>query len=49
MILPVDPTALIFIKFFVVITCVCFWLRLAVKHLLRRHGVGSYWHGRHRH
>jgi len=40
---PLDPFLLFFLKFFVVITCIVFWLRLGIKALLRHdrvHGPG---------
>lgn len=31
---PLDPTLLLFVKFFVVFTCVFFWIRLAYYHIM---------------
>lgn len=36
---PLDPFLLFFLKFFVVITCMVFWLRLAVRGLMRYHRI----------
>jgi hypothetical protein len=36
---PLDPFLLFFLKFFVVITCIVFWLRLAMEALMRNHRV----------
>jgi hypothetical protein len=37
--LPLDPDLLIFVKFFVVFTCVCFWVRVGMDLLFRHHRV----------
>ena len=36
---PLDPFFLFLLKFFVVITCMVFWLRLGVRALMRHHRV----------
>ena len=43
--LPLDPEFLIFLKFFVVVTCIVFWLRLGMRWLMRNHRI----HQGHRH
>lgn len=40
--LPLDPNFLLFLKFFVVVTCVVFWLRLGLRGLMRDHHPHSY-------
>jgi len=35
--LPLDPDFLMFLKFFVVLTCVVFWIRLAYHWLFRQY------------
>ena len=42
--LPLDPTLLLFLKFFVVFTCIFFWIRLAYNTLM-----GDYIRRRHYH
>jgi hypothetical protein len=42
--LPIDPDILLFLKFFVVVTCVFFWIRLGYLWLFRQ-----YLRPRHRH
>jgi len=37
--LPLDPEILIFLKFFVVLTCIVFWLRLGIQWMMRNHRV----------
>lgn len=45
---PLDQDTLLILKAFVFLTCVCFWLKLAVDALLRHYGVGRHF-DRHRH
>ena len=33
--LPIDPELLLFLKFFIVFTCIFFWVRLAYRWLFR--------------
>ncbi len=45
--LPLDPMFLMFLKFFVVITCIVFWLRLGIRYLTHGYRIdGSYYHRR---
>ena len=43
--LPLEPDFLMFIKFFVVLTCVVFWIRLGVIWAWRQHRMRSHHHG----
>ena len=36
---PLDRNVLMFLKFFVVLTCVFFWIRLAYLAIMRRHRI----------
>lgn len=51
--LPLDPFVLFLLKFFVVITCVVFWVRLGVRALMRYYRQATHHHPhrerRHRH
>lgn len=44
---PLDPMLLMFLKFFVVVTCIVFWLRLGIRYLTRGYRIDSsyYRHG----
>lgn len=39
---PLDPFFVWILKFFVVITCVAFWLNLGITALMRHQRLGSY-------
>ncbi len=39
--LPLDRNLLLFIKVFVVITCVFFWIRLIYLSISKRYNIGS--------
>ncbi len=44
---PLDPMFLIFLKFFIVVTCIVFWLRLAMRYLAHGYRVdGRRYHRR---
>ena len=45
---PLDQDTLLILKGFVLFTCICFWLKLAVDALLRSHGIGRHFSSRHR-
>jgi hypothetical protein len=47
-VLPVDPDLLLFIKLFVVFTCVFFWIKLFYDSMRRSLGLRRYHHQRHR-
>lgn len=46
--LPLDPVVLMFLKFFIVLTCIVFWLRLGVRYLKRGYGIDGRRRGRRR-
>ena len=46
--LPLDPMFLMFLKFFVVVTCIVFWLRLGIRYLTRGYYIDTP-HRRHHH
>ncbi len=48
--LPLDPMFLMFLKFFVVVTCIVFWLRLGIRYITRGYRIdSSYYHHSRRH
>jgi hypothetical protein len=44
--LPLDPFFLMIVKFFIVVTCIVFWLRLGVRYLTRGYRVDGRRHHR---
>lgn len=46
---PLGQDTLMILKAFVLFTCICFWLKIAIDALFRRHGIGRFYSSRHRH
>jgi len=44
---PMEQDTLLFMKLFVFFTCICFWIKLGVDALFRRHGIGRNFTDRH--
>lgn len=44
---PLDQDLLMLLKFFILFTCIFFWLRLGYKAIMRHHRLDSYYRRRH--
>ncbi len=43
---PIDPELLMYLKIFIVFTCIFFWIKLAYDVLMRRHRLREHRHDR---
>lgn len=45
---PMDQGVLFFLKIFIFVTCICFWIKVIVDAIFRGHGIGKHFTNRHR-